>query len=1014
MYEWLGMPDCTADWLTIDRQVPMSVNVVALSLNGSNLVVVTLDRTVASTGITAGSKLMLWGFNDARLDGVAFVPVVTDIAGSTLTLTALGAMADLDVSSAAINGLDSSETVYGKVGFTELYVALIGKTTGAAPCVWRVTDPVVQLGYREGGSPVAESGHRGTLQDLANAQTMNGSESVPVGVGRRTVRATSGAVAAYVRSLASAASSSPTQYPELRYEAPALSAHADWIADEEAYIVNNPTVGDFRGYLPLDGFVVDQTTPTFVICYPRQPGTPATNISFTWEVREKGGSTSVAQTGSAGQHYMRWGAELRRGVTHEWRCRRNDSSTWSDWREFTVRVDASTWIFRSQSQVLADVKARARPRTMPPDFYDRVELYKTGGALRGCTTAMISRFAEWAAIAVPEPTNVDGHLYTVNNLQLEYLIHVNGWWMEQIDGGGTYRSECLRRIRQMLYGASSPSEETFTPAGVPNSMSTHPQEIRTLVCLLAVAFDLWYSDLTAGDRIALLQLADAKLDLLYDNVSTGVSTLDGIMGFTGYWRSVTFTNRLMLCFASACFAGDAGLSAQMIANTDAAAQRLEYLANWDPNYGMGDGGHGEQHYYADAGGFMFPSVTDGTSGLLGIDLSSARPFPRDHVSSMAAMYPFTSASRMYPFSDATDSSTGAVVVNTGLAFADPPSEVAVWLGRAYATRALHETAQSAQASSFLNRRNRPPLPTVRRLGVAHPDAGIVGSTDGRSLGVELFHRCSPLGSQIHMHADHNELQIGHGGVMLEGFPGAYKWAPSMSYPARHASCKSIAHNTIGMDLTLHSGAYYQCLGQQKWSNDLNGTNAHLIKTRGRYRGIVDTTAYMAWVGDATDAYWMSGYELSLSLRAVVHVRPGLVFVIDACDSSSGAHTWHAQFKTRVLPTFADPWVTVSDSPGVLKRQNPYASGTVARTLGNQGWWDNETPPSSPPAAPYNNSVDLPSATAMRLVTVYQVGSDTVTVISSTESGDVITTVVTYLGRTWTVAFNVGSGSLQVT
>lgn len=146
MYEWLGQPDATRDWLTIDRAVPLSYNVVAVSLTIANIPVVTLDRTAAAAGITNGSKLMLWGFDDARLDGVLYTAQTADISGSAITLTALGAMPGLLTTN---NGLDSTAVV-GKIGFTELNVALIGKTTGGAACVWGVTRPLVLAGDGEG------------------------------------------------------------------------------------------------------------------------------------------------------------------------------------------------------------------------------------------------------------------------------------------------------------------------------------------------------------------------------------------------------------------------------------------------------------------------------------------------------------------------------------------------------------------------------------------------------------------------------------------------------------------------------------------------------------------------------------------------------------------------------------------------------------------------------------------------------------------------------------------------
>ncbi len=185
MYQWLGQPDATRDWLVLDRTLPVSYNVVGISLDGSNIPVITLDRTCAAAGIINGSKLMVWGFNDSRLDGVAYTATTGDISGSTITLTALGAMATLDVSSAADNGLDTT-AVYGKIGFTELYAALIGKTTGAAACVWRCTRPYVTPGAR--GPAVVMEG----VTNLGDEDTIASATTTSIGTSTGTRVAISG------------------------------------------------------------------------------------------------------------------------------------------------------------------------------------------------------------------------------------------------------------------------------------------------------------------------------------------------------------------------------------------------------------------------------------------------------------------------------------------------------------------------------------------------------------------------------------------------------------------------------------------------------------------------------------------------------------------------------------------------------------------------------------------------------------------------------------------------------
>jgi len=185
MYQWLGQPDATRDWLVLDRTLPVSYNIVGVSLNGSNIPVITLDRTCAAAGIINGSKLMVWGFDDSRLDGVAYTAITSDISGSTITLTALGAMATLDVSSAADNGLDTT-AVYGKIGFTELYAALIGKTTGAAACVWRCTRPYVTPGAR--GPAVVMEG----VSNLGDEDTIASATTTSIGTSTGTRVAISG------------------------------------------------------------------------------------------------------------------------------------------------------------------------------------------------------------------------------------------------------------------------------------------------------------------------------------------------------------------------------------------------------------------------------------------------------------------------------------------------------------------------------------------------------------------------------------------------------------------------------------------------------------------------------------------------------------------------------------------------------------------------------------------------------------------------------------------------------
>ena len=807
-----------------------------------------------------------------------------------------------------------------------------------------------------------------------------------------------------------------TRYRTNEYVAPAkfVPSGSDWFKADFDSVLAAPTTTEYRGHWPLENFRVDQTTPTFVAPYPH---TGPTNITFTWEVREQGTDEVVSYNNSAtpGRHVLRWGQELKRGTWYEYRVKRGDTNAWSDWRPFFVRKDATSWIFKPMDQTLADMKAKAHPRAKPLDLDERVMLYKTGGVLRAHTTAAITQFTNvWAPLAIPEPSNTNGKLYTVNKLMTEYLIQVNCWWLEQTEGTGTYRTEALRRGRQMITGALA-----FTPAGLPNSMSTDQQAIRTLVVWLSAFFDLWYADLTSGDKIDILALADTKIDLLHDNMQSTTLTLDGILGFNGLWRSTTYTNRLYLCCAAACFVGESGMTAQMIENTERAAQRLEYNLNWWHNYGTNDGINAESEYYATTDGFFEPNLVDMASGLIDRDVYTARPHIREWVEASAVMFPYTSSARLYPFSDSGDTSTGSIVKNMGCAFKLPPTAVTPWLDLAFPTQASYASTQAGQATSFLNRGLRPTYPNVRRLGTFFPDAGLASSTDGRPSGVEFWARSSPLGSHTHFHADHNSYLIGHGGKTLVGFPGAYKWAGASGVNAasRLASCKSIAHNTVGMDLVDYDGGgggtYMQCLGQQRWDQQLGGLNTHLMKTQGAFRYEKETSGFKLLVGDAADAYWNVGYEMTKSLRAWVHIRPGLIIVIDACDSAV-AHTWHHQIKSAVLPTYSAPWVTIADSQGTLKFQAPYASGTVAFDLGNQGWWDAQTPASSPPAAPYNNAVSLPSATTMRLALVYQVGTEAVTSITASNTADVITVNATYGSRAWVVKFNCATGELTLT
>jgi len=183
MYGWLGQEDCTRDYLVIDKQCQISFNVIGLALDGSNILTITLDRTCASAGIVNGSALHLWGFNDSRIDGVDYDALSADISGSTIKLNAVGALAGLDTTSAASNGLDQTTAVYGKIGFRSINVALIGKTTGTAACVWRVTPPIVQPGVHQEGTPVAEG-----VEEVFTFAASDETTALTTGTGKVTFR----------------------------------------------------------------------------------------------------------------------------------------------------------------------------------------------------------------------------------------------------------------------------------------------------------------------------------------------------------------------------------------------------------------------------------------------------------------------------------------------------------------------------------------------------------------------------------------------------------------------------------------------------------------------------------------------------------------------------------------------------------------------------------------------------------------------------------------------------------
>ena len=251
----------------------------------------------------------------------------------------------------------------------------------------------------------------------------------------------------------------------------------------------------------------------------------------------------------------------------------------------------------------------------------------------------------------------------------------------------TYLEEALRRMRLMTQGGASVQ---FDVGGVPNNASTQPQQLRGLAIYVSAAWDLLYPYLNGTDKTALLGLANDKINLLILNVNSfapgsgSQNYADGLLGWQGYYRSVTATVRVYLSYAAAVFAGDSAemttyLSApnatQMQTNVGFIAPRAIYNIRRAMNYLCGDGGMAAGQYYSSTDGFLSQVLFDMAAGLYDVRWHDARPDARDWIRDAAIAYPLSTTTRAYPPGDSIPNSANSIPVNGGLMVSEPSPEL---------------------------------------------------------------------------------------------------------------------------------------------------------------------------------------------------------------------------------------------------------------------------------------------------------------------------------------------------
>lgn len=552
---------------------------------------------------------------------------------------------------------------------------------------------------------------------------------------------------------------------------------------------------------------------------------------------------------------------------------------WSDERSFTVAADTGSFVLPAPSVLMATAAQRSRPRAWPRG--DELLALKTdlAGARKVGYTALKARVqGKIGGALLAEPTQAFntmpagaaknqavGDLRNALNNEQENLAGLELLW--HTERNRTWLDEGKRRAIAFA---------KWDPAGN-SGLVSHNQATRTLMYMLAMAYDTFYDDWTPTERQLLLTSIKKRYADIHDVIVGNGSLADNPYN---PWSSYTLG---YLVAVAPLISGDVPE-----ANAWFGSAYSLYTATF-PSWSGDDGGYANGTAYGvwDVPESIF--LWDTLRWSTGFDFYR-KPAIKNFGRFMAYFLPPGAPEGV--FGDGAEVEMASSIARYAKGFAArAPSTLMTWYSKKLSGEDRSAVSMLDGPSSY----NQPPDCQCTPPDSAYfPSVGwaAMHSSIADTSRLSVYFKSSSYGSFNHSHADQNSFVIHARGSVVGMDSGVYDYYGSPHWRDWYKQTR--AHNAITYDGGIGQGLGTDGLG----SKSLNG----------QIDKFTSTAAYDMVAGDATAAYQGN---LSKAKRWVVLLRPNTVVVVDQLASAT-PRSWEWNYHTPTLPTELGGYFTNSN------------------------------------------------------------------------------------------------------
>lgn len=608
---------------------------------------------------------------------------------------------------------------------------------------------------------------------------------------------------------------------------------------------------------------------------------------FSWPLRYATPGYELQLDGAAGmttyrstQNWLSLKATLAAG-NYRWKVRALDATgtpttQWCDERGFQIDAGIDQFVTPDAGELWAKALQTPRPRGLPQG--DELRRLKTEFATNraGDLTQLKGRLQnKLGAGLLIEPARpfdkidagaaktlamgdlrntLNGEQETVVGLALLWHVERSQIWLDE----GKRRAIALAR---------------WDPEGTTGLVS-HNQATRTILFILAAAFDAFYDEWSTNEKQVLINSMSKRYAALHATILGNSSLANNPYSS---WTSYTLG---YLVAVAPLIAGDVPA-----ANSWFASSFNLYTAIFPPWSGD-DGGYANGTAY---GVWDVPEsilLWDTLRWSTGFDFYR-KPAVKNFGQFMAYFLPPGAPEGV--FGDGAEVRMASSIARYGKAFAArAPTSLMDW----YARQLFGE---DRAAISMLTA--PPQTSTATAFPVNTPDSAYFSSVGWAAMHSSLadrsrlsvYFKSSPYGSFNHSHADQNSFVIHARGRVIAMDSGVYDYYNSPHWRDWYKQTR--AHNAITYD-----GGHGQGLGAA-------GTGSKALN--GRIDRFVSTPEYDLVAGDATVAY--QG-ELTKAKRWVALLRPNTVVVVDQLVAPVPRH-WEWNYHTTTKPVQTGSYFT---------------------------------------------------------------------------------------------------------